>query len=53
MDASLDNGHHREILESRFPEELVLLSIIRDDIDRAHYYHHLCLQRFLQVCVCV
>ncbi len=49
LDEALGDAHHCRQLESEFPAELALYSILKDDIDRARYYSNISLQAFLRV----
>ena len=53
LDNSLKSETSRSLLESRYPEQLTLAYILRDDFDRARYYLNLSLQSVLQVMVMV
>ena len=46
---SLKSETSRSLLESRYPEQLTLAYILRNDFDRARYYLNLSLQSVLQV----
>lgn len=49
LDNSLKSETSRSLLESRYPEQLTLAYILRNDFDRARYYLNLSLQSVLQV----
>ena len=51
LDKSLSDSKKRALLESGYPTELALYSIVKDDLDRARYYTGICLQSFLHVCM--
>lgn len=51
LDQSLSDSKKRALLESEYPTELALYSIVKDDLDRARYYTGICLQSFLHVCI--
>ena len=51
LDKSLQNKLTRSVLESRYPEQLTLSYLLRNDFDRARYHLSLSVQSVLQVCI--
>ena len=51
LEKSLREDDTRQLMESRYPEQLTLYYIMKGDMDRAQYYLSISLQAFLQVCL--
>ena len=51
LEKSLREDDTRQLMESRYPEQVTLYYIMKGDMDRAQYYLSISLQAFLQVCL--
>lgn len=49
VDEALTSELRKALLELRYSQELSLLYLLQDDIDRAKYYIQNCIQMFMQV----
>eukprot|EP00731_Ephydatia_muelleri_P036866 Em0341g3a len=48
LDKALESPERRGLLHSRYPTELTLYHILKDDLDKARYFAGACVQSFLQ-----
>lgn len=49
VDQAVTSELHKALLELHYSQELSLLYLLQDDVDRAQYYIENCIQAFMQV----